>query len=338
MSKTKKQDESLDDVINEIKGEFGNDSIMTLEDKPASDVEAIPTGSLSLDWALGIGGYPRGRIVEIFSHPGIGKTTLALLALAQAQKMGLPVAFIDAEQAMDREYAKKLGVDGKKLFISQPQNGEEGLSILAKLVKSKKFGVIVVDSVAALTPRAEIEGEMGEAHVGRLARLMGTAMRKMVVSIREANCVVIFINQVRMTIGNPYGPSEFQPGGMALKFYASVRLELRKADQIKDGDRVIGSQVKVKVIKNKVAPPFLQAEFDLMFGKGISRGSELLSMGEKTGVLHKEGNAFFFGEIKVGRGWDDAINTLETNLEMSTDIEKFIKEKLSTVTGDGQGV
>ncbi len=319
---------SIADTIKGLKKKFGNDSIMKLDQKPVVGLESISTGSFGLDMALGIGGLPQGRIIEIFGPESSGKTTLALHTVAEAQKKGGVCAYIDAEHAMDPEYARKIGVDTKELFISQPATGEQALEMVDAMILSKKFAVIVVDSVASLTPKAEIEGEMGDQHVGRQARLMSHALRKLVGITAESKTIVIFINQLRQNIGVMYGSPEFTPGGKALKFYTSVRLDIRRIAQIKKGEEVMGGRVRVKVVKNKVAPPFRQAEFDLMYGEGISKEGEILAMGEKFGLIGKSGISYVYGDVKLGRGYDSSRIFLKENKEVSDEIVKLIKEKI----------
>ena len=282
-----------------IRAKFGEDSIMKLGEKPKVNINAIPTGSLGLDWALGIGGVPRGRIIEIFGPESSGKTTLALHIVAEAQKLNGICAYIDAEHAMDPEYARKIGVKIDELLISQPESGEQGLEIVESLVRSGKLDVIVIDSVAALTPRDEIEGDMGAHHVGKQARLMSQALRKLTAIVAKSKTIVIFINQIRMQIGVMFGNPETTPGGKALKFYTSVRLDIRRIAQIKKGDEVMGGRVRVKVVKNKVAAPFKQTEFDLMYNEGISREGEIMALGEKFEVLQKSGSSYAYGENKT---------------------------------------
>lgn len=320
--------EGIDDTLKAIKTKFGEDAIMTLGEKPRVDVAAIPTGSLGLDYALGIGGLPRGRIVEMYGPESSGKTTLALHVVAEAQKQGGVCAFVDAEHAMDPEYAKNLGVKIDQLLISQPDAGEQALEIVESLVRSNKIDVIVVDSVAALTPKDEIEGEMGAHHVGKQARLMSQALRKLTAIVAKSKTVVIFINQIRMKIGVMFGNPETTPGGKALKFYSSVRIDIRRKAQIKKGDEVVGSRVKAKVVKNKVAPPFRTAEFDLMWNEGISYEGELLAMGEQYELVHKGGGASYsYGEHKLGRGYDNARRFLKENKKISRELFKEIQKK-----------
>ncbi|MCX6719186.1 MAG: recombinase RecA [Candidatus Taylorbacteria bacterium] len=293
----------MNDALDAIRAKFGEDSIMKLGEKPKVNVNAIPTGSLGLDWALGIGGVPRGRIIEIFGPESSGKTTLALHIVAEAQKLGGVCAYIDAEHAMDPEYSKKLGVKIDDLLISQPDTGEQALEIVDSLIRTNKMDVVVIDSVAALTPRAEIEGDMGAYHVGTQARLMSQALRKLTAIVAKSKAIVIFINQIRMQIGVMFGNPETTPGGKALKFYASVRLDIRRIAQIKKGEEIMGGRIRVKVVKNKVAAPFKQTEFDLMYNEGISQEGEIIALGEKYELLQKSGSSYSFGEVKLGRGY-----------------------------------
>ena len=325
---TKKSDSRVEDAIREIKIKFGDDSIMMLGDKPHVDVNVIPTGSIGLDAALGVGGVPRGRIIEIFGPESSGKTTLALHIVAEAQKLNGVCAFIDAEHAMDPEYSKKLGVKIEDLLISQPDNGEQALEIVDSLVRSGKIDVIVIDSVAALTPKDEIEGDMGAHHVGKQARLMSQALRKLTAIVAKSKTVVIFINQIRMQIGVMFGNPETTPGGKALKFYTSVRLDIRRIAQIKKGDEVMGGRVRVKVVKNKVAAPFKQTEFDLMYNEGISREGEIIALGEKMGIISKSGASYKYGANPLGRGYDATRQLLKDDKKLSEDILKEIKLKL----------
>ena len=333
MAKTKippkKSGSSIDDTIKEIKTKFGEESIMKLGETPRVNVDAIPTGSIGLDWALGIGGFPRGRIIEIFGPESSGKTTLALHAIAEAQKKGGICAFIDAEHAMDPEYAKKLGIKTEELLISQPDTGEQALEITESLVRSRKIDVIVIDSVAALTPKDEIEGDMGAHHVGKQARLMSQALRKLTAIVAKSKTVIIFINQIRMRIGVMFGNPETTTGGKALKFYTSVRLDIRRIAQIKKGDEVMGGRVRVRVVKNKVAAPFKVTEFDLMYNEGISREGELLALGEKYEIVQKSGASYSSGEEKLGRGYDAARQYLKENKKTAEQILKEIRKKLS---------
>lgn len=319
---------NIDDAIAAIKTKFGDEAIMKLGEKPRVDINAIPTGSIGLDAALGVGGLPRGRIVEIFGPESSGKTTLALHVVAEAQKKGGICAFIDAEHAMDPEYSKKIGVKIDELLISQPDTGEQALEITESLVRSGKIDVIVVDSVAALTPKDEIEGEMGQQHVGKQARLMSQALRKLTAIVAKSKTIVIFINQIRMQIGVMFGNPETTPGGKALKFYTSVRLDIRRIAQIKKGEEVVGGRVRVKVVKNKVAAPFKQTEFDLLYNEGISREGEILALGEKYGLIAKGTGSYSFGEIKMGRGYDAARQFLGENPKIQTELLKNIREKL----------
>ena len=323
---------NIEDTLNAIKTKFGDDAIMKLGDKPRVDVNAISTGSIGLDYALGVGGLPRGRIVEIFGPESSGKTTLSFNVVAEAQKKGGICAFIDAEHAMDPEYSKKIGVKIDELLISQPDTGEQALEIVASLVRSGKIDVIVIDSVAALTPKDEIEGDMGQSHVGKQARLMSQALRKLTAIVARSKTIVIFINQIRMQIGIMFGNPETTPGGKALKFYTSVRLDIRRIAQIKKGDEVMGGRVRVKVVKNKVAAPFRQTEFDLMYNEGISREGEILALGEKFELIKKSsGGSYEAGETKLGRGYDAARQFLRENTKISNDLLKQIKEKLKAV-------
>ncbi len=326
--KMKRGDSRVEDAIREIKTKFGDDSIMMLGDKPHVDVNVIPTGSIGLDAALGVGGVPRGRIVEIFGPESSGKTTLALHIIAEAQKQGGVCAFIDAEHAMDPEYSKRLGVKIDQLLISQPDNGEQALEIVDSLVRSGKIDVIVVDSVAALTPKDEIEGDMGAYHVGKQARLMSQALRKLTAIVAKSKTVVIFINQIRMQIGVMFGNPETTPGGKALKFYTSVRLDIRRIAQIKKGDEVMGGRVRVKVVKNKVAAPFKQTEFDLMYNEGISKEGEILALGEKFNIISKSGASYKYGDTPLARGYDAARQMLKDDKKLSGEILKEIKVKL----------
>jgi recombination protein RecA len=316
---------ALEAALAQIDRAFGKGSAMKLGSREAMEIEAIPTGSLSLDIALGIGGLPRGRIVEIYGPESSGKTTLALHAIAEAQKMGGTAAFVDAEHALDPVYAKKLGVDVDNLIVSQPDTGEQALEIVDTLVRSNALDVLVIDSVAALVPRAEIEGEMGDSHVGLQARLMSQALRKLTGSISRSRCLVIFINQVRMKIGVMYGNPETTTGGNALKFYASVRLDIRRVGQIKDRDDIVGNTTKVKVVKNKVAPPFKQVEFDIMYGEGISRTGEVLDIGVKAGVVEKAGAWFSFDSIRIGQGRENSKAFLMENPDIMARIEAGIR-------------
>lgn len=317
---------ALETAMAQIEKAHGKGSIMRLGDNQNVAVEAIPTGSLNLDLALGIGGVPRGRIVEIYGPESSGKTTLALHIVAEAQKLGGEVAFIDAEHALDPVYAQALGVNINDMLISQPDTGEQGLEITEALVRSGALDVIVVDSVAALVPRAEIEGEMGDAHVGLLARLMSQALRKLAGSIAKTNCVVIFINQLREKVGVSYGNPEVTTGGRALKFFSSVRLDVRRGEAIKSGSDILGNSTRVKVVKNKVAPPFHLAEFDVMYGQGISKIGELVDLGVKLDLVQKSGSWFSMGEVRLGQGRDAAKQYMKDNPEEATALEAKIRE------------
>lgn len=337
--KTVEENETVDisETLRSIKTKFGDDSIMTLGETKKVNVDAIPTGSVGLDDALGIGGLPRGRIVEIYGPESSGKTTLSLHVVAEAQKLGGVCAFIDAEHAMDPEYANNLGVKLDELLISQPDTGEQALEIVESLVRSGKLDVIVIDSVAALTPKDEIEGEMGAHHVGKQARLMSQALRKLTSIVARSKTIVIFINQIRMQIGVMFGNPETTPGGKALKFYTSVRLDIRRIAQIKKGDEVVGGRHRVKVVKNKVAAPFRTTEFDLIYGEGISREGELLALGEKYKMVAKSGASYSYtppggdesAVVKLGRGYDAARTTLKGDKKLSTELLKNIRKALS---------
>lgn len=318
----------IEDTIAQIQTKFGEGAIIKLGDAPKVDVKAIPSGSIGLDYALGIGGIPRGRIIEIFGPESSGKTTLALHIVASAQKEGGIGAFVDAEHALDPVYAKNLGVNIDELLVSQPDNGEQALEITESLVRSGKVDVVVIDSVAALTPRDEIEGDMGAHHVGKQARLMSQALRKLTAIVAKSKTTVIFINQIRMQIGVMFGNPETTPGGKALKFYTSVRLDVRRIAQIKKGEEVVGGRVRVKVVKNKVAAPFKQTEFDLMYNEGISKEGELLALGEKFGIISKKGATYAYGEEKIGVGYDKARTFLRENTKVRNEVEKKIREEL----------
>ena len=311
----------------QIKKNFGAGSIMRLGDAASMNVEVIPTGSLTLDLALGVGGLPKGRIVEIYGPESSGKTTLALHVVAEAQKMGGEVAFVDAEHALDPEYAAALGVDIENMLVSQPDYGEQALEITDALVRSGAISVVVVDSVAALTPRAEIEGEMGESVVGLQARLMSQALRKLAGSIAKTNCLVIFINQIRDKIGVIYGSSETTTGGRALKFFSSVRLDIRRTESLKNGSEVMGNHTRVKVVKNKVAPPFREAEFDIMYGEGISHNGELIDLGVNYDLVQKSGSWYSIGDERIGQGRDNAKNYLRDNPEVAENLEAAIRRE-----------
>ena len=315
---------ALQAAMDKIEKNFGKGSIMKLGDENVEQVDVIPTGSISLNAALGVGGYPRGRIIEIYGPESSGKTTLAIHAIAEAQKAGGIAAFIDAEHAFDRFYAAKLGVDVDNLWISQPDNGEQALEIAEQLIRSSAIDIIVIDSVAALTPKAEIEGDMGDNKVGLQARLMSQALRKLTSAISKTNTTCIFINQLREKIGVMFGNPETTTGGNALKFYASVRLDIRRATQLKDGEEVIGNQTRVKVVKNKVAPPFRKAEFDIMFGEGISRAGEIIDLGAELGIIKKSGSWYSYNDTKLGQGRDASKQVIQDNPELAEELEGLI--------------
>ena len=319
---------ALQAAMSKIEKDYGKGSIMKLGEEHVENIDVIPTGSIGLDVALGVGGYPRGRIIEIFGPESSGKTTLAIHAIAEAQKLGGIAAIIDAEHAFDRFYAANLGVDVDNLLISQPDNGEQALEIADQLIRSSAVDLVVIDSVAALTPKKEIEGVMGDSMVGLQARLMSQALRKLTATIAKTNTCCIFINQIREKIGVLYGPSETTTGGNALKFYASVRIDIRKSTAIKDGDNVLGNLTKVKVVKNKVAPPFRRAEFDIMFGEGISRISEVLDMGVTMDIIKKSGSWFSYGDTRLAQGADATQQLLADNPELCEEIEAQIMERL----------
>ena len=323
------KNKALETALANIEKQFGKGAVMRLGQNEAMHVEAIPTGSLSLDLALGIGGLPRGRIAEIYGPESSGKTTLALHCIAQGQKNGGNAAFIDVEHALDPVYARALGVDVDSLLVSQPDTGEQALEITEALVRSGAIDVIVVDSVAALVPRAEIEGEMGDSHVGLQARLMSQALRKLAGAISKSNCVAIFINQLREKVGVSYGNPEVTPGGRALKFYASVRIDIRKIETLKNGTEMIGSRTRAKVVKNKIAPPFRMAEFDVMYGRGISREGELLDLAVKLDIIQKSGAWFSYKETRLGQGRDNAKNFLAENNDIAGEVEALVKENVS---------
>ena len=322
---------ALEAALAQIDRAFGKGSAMKLGSRETMQIEAISSGSLGLDIALGIGGLPRGRVVEIFGPESSGKTTLALHAIAEAQKAGGTAAFIDAEHALDPVYAKKLGVNIDELIVSQPDTGEQALEITDTLVRSNAIDVLVIDSVAALVPRAEIEGEMGDSHVGLQARLMSQALRKITGSISRSKCLVIFINQIRMKIGVMYGSPETTTGGNALKFYASVRLDIRRTGAIKDRDEVVGNATRVKVVKNKVAPPFKQVEFDIMYGEGVSKVGELIDLGVKAGLVEKSGAWFSYDSVRIGQGRENAKTYLRENPELAAKLESAIRGNTETV-------
>ncbi|MDD3773726.1 MAG: recombinase RecA [Patescibacteria group bacterium] len=320
-----KRKEAINAALEQIERNFGKGAIMPLGGQQHLDIDAIPTGSLSVDLALGIGGLPRGRIIEIYGPESSGKTTLALHVVAEAQKKGGLAAFVDAEHALDPEYAKRIGVNLDDLLISQPDTGEQALEIAETLVRSNALDVVVIDSVAALVPKAEIEGEMGDSHMGLQARLMSQALRKLAGAISKSKTMVIFINQLRMKIGVMFGNPETTTGGLALKFYASVRLEIRRMAQLKKGDEIIGNRVVVKVVKNKVAPPFKTAEFDIRYGVGVDRFAEILDVGEKLEVITKKGNTFYFNKNKIELGREKALNVLREDKKLAESIKKEIQ-------------
>ncbi|MGL4849099.1 MAG: recombinase RecA [Clostridium sp.] len=318
---------AIEAAMGQIEKQFGKGAVMKLGEKATLDIEAISTGCLDLDIALGIGGVPKGRIVEIYGPESSGKTTVALHIVAETQKRGGAVAFIDAEHALDPSYARNLGVDTESLIVSQPDTGEQALEITEALVRSGAIDTIVIDSVAALVPRAEIEGEMGDSHVGLQARLMSQALRKLAGTINKTNCVAIFINQLREKVGVMFGSPETTPGGRALKFYSSVRLDVRRIDSIKQGENMVGNRTRVKVIKNKVAPPFRQAEFDIMYNEGISREGNIVDVGVKESIVQKSGAWFSYGDIRLGQGRENAKGYLKENPEVALEIENTIREK-----------
>ncbi|MBE6985228.1 MAG: recombinase RecA [Ruminococcaceae bacterium] len=320
---------ALSTALHQIEKNFGKGAVMRLGDRPEMQIDAIPTGSLALDAALGIGGLPRGRIIEIYGPESSGKTTLALHVVAEAQKRGGEVAFVDAEHALDPTYAAAIGVDIDSMLVSQPDTGEQALDITEALVRSGALDVVVVDSVAALTPRAEIEGEMGDAFVGLQARLMSQALRKLAGTVAKTNCIVIFINQLRMKIGVMYGNPETTTGGNALKFYSSVRLDVRKVEAIKDGSNIIGNRTRVKVIKNKVAPPFREAMFDIMYGEGISKYGELLDIAVSLELVNKSGSWFSIGDERIGQGRDNAKTYIQERPELAAELEAKVREHLA---------
>lgn len=325
---SKEKLKALQATLDKIEKDFGKGSIMKMGDKAVAEVSAISSGSLSLDIALGVGGYPRGRVVEIYGPESSGKTTLAIHAIAEAQKLGGIAAIIDAEHAFDRTYAEKLGVDVETLLISQPDNGEQALEIADNLIRSGAIDIIVIDSVAALTPKAEIEGEMGDSKMGLQARLMSQALRKLTGTISKTNTCCIFINQLRDKIGVMFGNPETTTGGNALKFYASVRVDIRRLNQIKDGDDSTGNRVRVKIVKNKLAPPFKKAEFDIMFGEGISKSGEIIDLATELNVVKKSGSWFSYGETRLGQGRDAVRQIIMDNPELSAEIEGKIKDAL----------
>ncbi|CDA21823.1 protein RecA [Bacteroides sp. CAG:144] len=315
-------------AMDKIEKNYGKGAIMKLGDDQVEEIAVIPTGSIGLNAALGVGGYPRGRVIEIYGPESSGKTTLAIHAIAEAQKAGGIAAIIDAEHAFDRFYAEKLGVDVENLWISQPDSGEQALEIAEQLIRSSAVDIVVIDSVAALTPKAELEGDMGDSKMGLQARLMSQALRKLTATISKTNTTCIFINQLRDKLGVMFGNPETTTGGNALKFYASVRLDIRRISQIKDGEEVIGNQTRVKVVKNKVAPPFRRAEFDIMFGEGISRAGEIIDMGVDKGIIKKSGSWFSYNDTKLGQGRDAAKKCIQDNPELADELETLIMEAL----------
>ena len=322
---------ALQAAMDKIEKSYGRGAIMKLGDDSVEEVAVIPTGSIALNAALGVGGYPRGRVIEIYGPESSGKTTLAIHAIAEAQKAGGIAAIIDAEHAFDRFYAEKLGVDVENLWISQPDSGEQALEIADQLIRSSAVDIVVIDSVAALTPKAELEGDMGDSKMGLQARLMSQALRKLTATISKTNTTCIFINQLRDKIGVMFGNPETTTGGNALKFYASVRLDIRRVSQLKDGDEVIGNQTRVKVVKNKVAPPCLKDEFDILFGEGISRAGEIIDLGVDKGIIKKSGSWFSYGDTKLGQGRDAAKKCIEDNPELADELEAAVMEALKPV-------
>ena len=323
------EDHALDAILKDIAKQYGQGSVILLGESPTMDIDTISTGSLSLDLATGIGGYPLGRIVEIYGPESSGKTTLAIHAVAEAQKQGLKAAYIDAENAFDREYASTLGVDVNKLYFAQPDCGEDCLDIATKLISSGKIGICVIDSVAALIPRAELEGAMGDARIGLQARLMSQALRKMVGVIKKANCLCIFINQIREKIGVMFGNPETTTGGNALKFYASMRLEVRKSTQLKDGDNASGNLTKVKIVKNKCAPPFRKAEFEIEYGKGINKFNEIINLAIDNDIIQKSGSWYSYDGSKIGQGKQAVIDILQDNPELLEEIESIVIQTIN---------
>jgi recombination protein RecA len=335
--KAEKKKKAVDDAISQIERAYGKGAIMRFADNEVVPVEVIPTGALSLDLALGVGGVPRGRIIEIFGHEGTGKTTLALHIVAEAQKLGGIAAFIDVEHALDTTYARNIGVNLENVLISQPDSGEQALEIVETLIRSGAIDVVIIDSVAALTPQAEVEGEMGDAHVGLLPRLMSKALRKLSGVTSKSKTCVIFTNQIRQKIGIMFGNPDITPGGLALKFHTSVRLEIRRATQIKEGTDVLGNRVLVKVVKNKVAPPFREAEFDITFGKGISKEGTILDIAVDAELVEKRGSWFSYNNERIGQGRNNAKTYLEQHPEVMAELDKKIRENLSSVSESGAG-
>ena len=323
---TKTNDKTLDQVLQDIEKQFGKGSVMKLGDNEKMEIDVIPSGSISLDLALGIGGYPKGRIIEIYGPESSGKTTFALHAIAEAQKLGGRVAFIDAENSLDPQYAKKLGVNIDELLLSQPDNGEQALEICEALVRSGAISVIVIDSVAALVPQAEIEGEMGDSHVGLQARLMSQALRKLAGVINKTNTIAIFINQLREKVGVMFGNPETTPGGRALKFYASVRLEIRRSEQIKLGTDIVGNKTSIKVVKNKMAPPFKNCTVDIMYGEGVSHEGELVDLASEVGIIEKSGAWYSYNGEKIGQGKENVKELLKKNKELCDEIDNKVRE------------
>lgn len=329
MSLNDEKIKKINGAVDKIRKQFGKEAITKMSDKPSEDIEVTSSGSLHLDLALGVGGYPKGRIIEIYGPESSGKTTLTLHAIAEAQKAGGVASFIDAEHAFDPQYAENLGVDTENLFLSQPDNGEQALEIAITCIESGGFDIVVIDSVAALTPKSEIDGEVGDSKMGLQARMMSQGLRKMVGAVSKTHTTVFFINQLRDKIGVMFGSPETTTGGNALKFYASVRLDVRRSSQIKDGDEISGNKTKVKVVKNKVAPPFKTAEFDIIFGEGISKVGEVLDLAVEIGLVQKSGSWFSYGETKLGQGREGVCDLLRDNPELVQDLESKIKQQLS---------
>jgi recombination protein RecA len=335
LTETFGENHEIEAVLKEINKQYGNGSVMLLGESPTMDIEVIPSGSLTLDLALGIGGYPKGRIVEIYGPESCGKTTLAIHAVAEAQKLGLRAAYIDAENAFDRDYAENLGVNVDQLLFAQPNCGEDCLDIATKLINSGKIGICVIDSVAALIPKAELEGDIGESRVGLQARLMSQALRKMVGIIKKNNCLCIFINQLRDKIGVMFGNPETTTGGNALKFYASIRLDVRRSTQIKDGEEATANLTKVKIVKNKCAPPFRKAEFEIEYGKGINRFNEIIEKAIEFDIIHKQGSWFYYENTQIAQGKNNVIDILKDNPELLEEIENLV---IQNISNKNQGV